>query len=240
MEKNTQPIKKQVKNTAGNILEVHSIFQTIQGEGPYAGSPSVFVRLAGCNLRCPYCDTEYTDGMKAMVYKDIYNQIAKMSPPNNLVVITGGEPFRQNLMPLINLLHDHNYTVQIETNGTLFFDFPLTNSQRMTMHTVTVVCSPKTGKINEGLAPFIDAYKYVVHKDSIDQHDGLPTLALAHSAKPRVARPHPLSVQPMIYVQPIDVQVPEENEEHLHAAMKSCLTFGYSLCIQIHKIINVE
>ena len=59
MQRNTQPAEKQVKSS-GLILAINSIFYTIQGEGPFAGSPAVFVRLAGCNLQCPMCDTEYT------------------------------------------------------------------------------------------------------------------------------------------------------------------------------------
>ena len=55
-EFNGQPIEK-VQRTFDGTLEVHSIFKTIQGEGPFCGTPAVFIRLAGCNLQCPWCDT---------------------------------------------------------------------------------------------------------------------------------------------------------------------------------------
>ena len=58
--KNQQLADKPVLNETGLSLQVNSIFYTIQGEGPFAGRPAIFIRLAGCNLQCPGCDTEYT------------------------------------------------------------------------------------------------------------------------------------------------------------------------------------
>ena len=55
---NSQPIEKRSRDA--DVLEVHSIFYTLQGEGPFCGSPAIFIRLAGCNLQCPGCDTDYT------------------------------------------------------------------------------------------------------------------------------------------------------------------------------------
>ena len=120
MRLNTQPIEKKVHREDG-IVEVHSIFYTIQGEGPFCGTPSVFVRLAGCNPQCPWCDTEYSSSRMEMTPFEVVVQ-AKVRfrlPKGGLVVITGGEPFRQNLSYLLRALTEHGYYVQIETNGTL-------------------------------------------------------------------------------------------------------------------------
>lgn len=240
MKTNIQPIEKQIKSD-GLTLDVHSIFQTIQGEGPFAGTPCLFIRLAGCNLQCPFCDTEYTGPRSPANIELLVQQARMLSTPSLLVVITGGEPFRQNILPLITLLFEEGFSVQIETNGTLFLQKEkLLHTDRYILHATTIVCSPKTGKINKDLAPFIDAYKYVVESELINWDDGLPILALGHSAKPQVARPHPSSKGTIVYVQPVDVQDPILNKMHLEAAKKSCIKFGHTLCVQIHKIIEVE
>ncbi len=237
---NHQPKSKQTPlNTS--IIDLHSIFYTIQGEGPYAGNPAIFVRLAGCNLRCPFCDTEYTSGaiqVKAAYIVKKAIELCRQSKDYStmreaqLVVITGGEPLRQRLGELIDRLVDFGFRVQIETNGTLYD--PGINYKQ-----VTVVCSPKTGSINKELLPHIDALKYVVHRDCIDPRDGLPVEALGHPNNGFVAKP-PADFDKPIYLQPIDVGNRTQNKLHLNAAINSCMKYGYILCIQIHKLIDME
>ncbi len=218
---------------ASGLLSVHRIFDTIQGEGPFVGRPAVFVRLAGCNLQCPMCDTDYTSDARLLTVEGVLNEIADANSRKGLVVITGGEPFRQNLKPLVFKLLLGGWQVQIETNGTLFVDLPFDH--------LTVVCSPKAGKISAELAPHIRAFKYVLHADSICEDDGLPRRALGHpsGASNKVARP-PHGFTGPIYVQPVDVGDPIENARHLQAAIGSAKWFDYTLCVQVHKIINVE
>ena len=159
-------------------------------------------------------------------------EVQKVAGPSRLVVFSGGEPLRQNITPAVKLLLARGYRVQIETNGSLFIpDLPYDE--------VTVVCSPKTGKLNNDLIPHVSALKYVLHADSIDPEDGLPRKALGHSAAPRVARP-PAGFLGPVYVQPLDANDPVENNRHLDAAIRSCLKFGYTLGLQTHKIINLE
>lgn len=233
MQMNTQSKSKSNYISRG-ILELHHIFLTMQGEGPFAGTPTVFVRLFGCNLQCPFCDTDYTSECHKVGPQFILDEISQMADPNTefLVVISGGEPFRQNLTPLVNLLLENGYQVQIETNGTLFLD-------DLPYDKITVVCSPKTSNINKKLAKHIDALKYVVHADMIDAVDGLPAKALGHEAHPVTAKP-PEDFSGTVYVQPIDVDDDFENKRHLDAAIRSCMTYGYRLCLQLHKIINME
>lgn len=228
---NNQPPEKQHHRLDG-VLQVHSIFATIQGEGPFAGQPATFVRLTGCNLQCPLCDTEYTSQRHFMSPDSVLLEVESKTAPNKLVVISGGEPFRQNLTPLVEHLCSRGYRVQIETNGTL------APSPRLTLD-VTVVCSPKTGRVNPKLYPYIDAYKYVVRQGQINPADGLPELALDHPAEPQVARPH-TDFAGQIFVQPADEQDVDRNAVNLIEAMASALKHGYTLCLQQHKILHLE
>lgn len=228
---NTQEREKSIASSTGKELEIHSIFRTIQGEGPFTGFPAIFIRLAGCNLQCPGCDTEYTQGRQRMGLEDIYNRL--LSPEcagPRLVVITGGEPFRQNISVLANTLLKAGFRVQVETNGTLPPSKDLSDD-------VVIVCSPKTGSVNGKMFTRANCFKYVMHADSVDPVDGLPILALDHSASPKVARPRPGA---RVYLQPADVKNIAQNHHNLVAVRDSCIANGYILQVQLHKIIGVK
>jgi len=234
---NNQPIEKKVYRNGG-ALEVHSIFYTIQGEGPHTGKPAIFIRLAGCNLQCPGCDTDYTSTRRIMspiavrCEVDILKNDEWEVAPRPLVVITGGEPFRQDISVLCMLLLQGAYPVQVETNGTL--PPPPNLSPK-----VEIVCSPKAGRINEELQPRITALKYVVQADKIERKDGLPTRVLEHPAAPVVAKPWPGYTGP-IYIQPMDEGDIRTNRRNLQAAINSCMQHGHTLQLQIHKTIGLE
>lgn len=101
------------------------VFYSLQGEGTTAGSPAVFVRLAGCNLRCSWCDTKYSWGKGlAVSEQDVASRILQF--PVNRIVITGGEPLlqAQNVLALLNLLPSH-IAVELESNGTISPPRPL-------------------------------------------------------------------------------------------------------------------
>src|SRR5271163_4878736 len=109
---NLQLVEKvDIKDT----IEVVKIFKTIQGEGPFTGIPAVFIRFAGCSLQCPKCDTDYTTNRKTMTIDEIVKEVREYNAP--LVVITGGEPFRQNVRQLVNDLFLFYFKIQVETNG---------------------------------------------------------------------------------------------------------------------------
>ena len=212
---------------------MHHFFHSVQGEGIFAGVPAVFIRLAGCNLQCPFCDETYADRRTLMNPHEVLASVNDhASPSTKLVVISGGEPLRQNLEEVVALLQLDDYHVQIETNGTL-------SNPEYVMSSCTVICSPKTGKLNKRLAPHVDAFKYVVHADSVDKEDGLPIKALDHSNGSRVARP-PESFEGTVFVQPIDVHDDAENARHTQAAIDSCLNYGHTLCLQTHKLVGLE
>ncbi|MEN6439534.1 MAG: radical SAM protein [Syntrophobacter sp.] len=100
-------------------LKINEIFHSIQGESSYAGLPCVFVRLAGCNLRCSYCDTRYAyDTGADFDIPRIMEQVRSFGC--GLVEVTGGEPLIQEEAPvLIRSLLDEGYEVLLETNGSL-------------------------------------------------------------------------------------------------------------------------
>lgn len=95
------------------------IYKSVQGESSFAGLPCIFVRLAGCNLRCNWCDSEYTfTGGRKMSIEEVLAEIKKLAPVN-LVEITGGEPMLQEreVVPLMERLLTERYEVMIETSG---------------------------------------------------------------------------------------------------------------------------
>jgi len=101
-------------------MQITEIYKSLQGESTYAGLPCVFVRLTGCNLRCSWCDTEYSFyGGKKMTSEQVFEAIAALSPKGGLVEITGGEPMLQEreLLPLMHRLLDSGYRVLLETSG---------------------------------------------------------------------------------------------------------------------------
>jgi 7-carboxy-7-deazaguanine synthase len=230
---NTQAPEK-ARHRSDGALDVHHVFPTIQGEGPFVGHPATFVRLAGCNLQCPLCDTDYTSQRQQQTPIAILERVQELTAPNKLIVISGGEPFRQNLVPFIELVLRDGYTVQIETNGTL----PLCEDWEWDPGEVHIVCSPKAGKVHHSLHPYVSAFKYVLRAGQID-NDGLPTRALDHPCHPRVYRPFAAFDGP-VYVQPADEQDPTINARNLEATIQSAMKYGHTLCVQTHKILNLE
>jgi 7-carboxy-7-deazaguanine synthase len=101
-------------------MQITEIYKSLQGESTHAGLPCIFVRLTGCNLRCSWCDSEYTfQGGRKMTSQEIWDEIRRLSPDLGLVEITGGEPLLQEreLVPLLQRLLDAGYRVLLETSG---------------------------------------------------------------------------------------------------------------------------
>ncbi|HLH09883.1 MAG TPA: radical SAM protein [Terriglobales bacterium] len=101
------------------MLSIIEIYRSIQGESSFSGMPCTFVRLAGCNLRCSWCDSEYTfSGGKKMSPEEVAADVQRLSP-RGLVEITGGEPLLQEraLLPLVEYLLANGYQVLLETSG---------------------------------------------------------------------------------------------------------------------------
>ena len=206
----------------GSILQVKHIFPTLQGEGPFVGQPSVFVRLGGCNLACSFCDTDFED-YTPMALVDIIDTVRTLSEGvRNLVVITGGEPLRQNIAPLCEALLAEDFRVQIETNGTLFRPLP---------DAVSIVCSPKnTGggyhKVREDLLPRVAAFKFIISsQDSFYNH-------VADVGQGLYKTP--------VYVQPMDEYDAQRNAANVKLATALAMHHGYILSLQMHKLLGIE
>lgn len=214
----------------GKVLKVTNIFGTFQGEGPYTGYPAIFIRLSGCNLACSFCDTEFDDYRELEVDEiiriggekfDEFTEGKGIKKP--LIVITGGEPMRQNISLLCKRLLDLGYKVQIESNGTLMApDLP---------EGVQIVCSPKpsNGKyhmIRKDLLKHAVAIKFLV-SESIPDYSAVAEVGQREFNLP-------------VYVQPMDEYDHKKNSENLALAMKIAAKKGAILSLQTHKIIGIE
>ena len=223
-------------------INVHSVFPTIQGEGPFAGRPAIFVRLFGCNLQCPGCDTDYTS--KRMPYTtdqllDVCD--SHRTAPNPLIVLTGGEPFRQDIRELVLMLLRNGYAVQVESNGTVDMDlssiFEWTLKMDVPEDHFQLVISPKTAKVAESSKRFASAWKYILQAGEVDL-DGLPKRSL--EMKQRPARPPGAFSNSRVYVQPMDEKDRDKNQANTAAAVASCMKFGFRMSLQTHKILGLE
>jgi organic radical activating enzyme len=106
-------------------MVVNDTFWSVQGEGSRTGVPSIFLRLTGCTLQCPYCDTpDAWKGGKKMEIQEVVTKIKvlKKEYPRSQVVITGGEPLEQDLSELVDKLNQQKFYLAIETNGIYFQD----------------------------------------------------------------------------------------------------------------------
>ena len=206
----------------GTMLEVQNIFKTLQGEGLFVGTPSVFIRLGGCNLACKFCDTEFED-FKLINVDKILEKVINLS--NNLiklVVITGGEPFRQPIELICSRLIDLGFIVQIETNGTLY---------RLLPKEVYIICSPKAcsngySKIREDLLPRISAVKFLVSAN-IHQYNAIREIGQIKYKIP-------------VFIQPMDQYDELLNKRNIELAITLAFETGYRLSLQTHKFIGIE
>jgi 7-carboxy-7-deazaguanine synthase len=158
------------------------LYVSVQGESSFAGLPCIFVRLAGCNLRCSWCDSEYTfHGGEKFSLDQVEEKIAALAPVK-LVEFTGGEPMLQEreLLPMMDRLLDKGYTLMIETSG----ERPLARIPKAVHKIMDVKCpaSGESGRFHlENLEALTsrDEVKFVISdradyefaRDFIRQHD---------------------------------------------------------------------
>lgn len=205
-----------------HYLYISEIFgPTIQGEGATAGHPAIFIRLAGCNLRCDWCDSKYSwEKGEKMDVIDIYKQVRDIGGDCERIVITGGEPLLQQkpLEELCGLLG--KYSLELETNGSIKFDKEL----RHYFHEIN--CSPKlkssgndtelTKEIIDSFPDYATNWKFVIG----DETDAYDAYTLVKKFK--------LDEEGDVYFMPLNN---ENKEEVVRLAIK--YNFRYSPRLQI-------
>jgi len=221
-------------------LSINEVFETIQGEGIHTGVPSVFLRLQGCPVGCPWCDTKHTWTLddaflttadkvvtKSRESEAFFNadENAVLALFNELkytakhVVITGGEPCMYDLVPLTRFLHQHGYTTQIETSGTYEVrcdqETWVTVSPKVDMKAGMPVLTSALQRANEIKHP-------VAMQRHIDELDALLARLEANSLPP-------------VCLQPISQQ-----QRATDLVIKTCIERNWRLSLQTHKYIGIE
>lgn len=194
------------------MYKVNEIFYSLQGEGRWMGRPAVFVRMSGCNLKCPFCDTDFR-GYSEMSADDILSRCLEEGGECRFIVLTGGEPSLQVDEQLISILHQAGYYLSMETNGT---------------HAIPegidwVTCSPKVD-FTEGGEPIVkqvDELKLIFDGEhQISDHGIACTFR---------------------YLQPCDVGNDSRNYLILNECIKYIKAHPeWQLSVQMHKIVGIR
>lgn len=205
-------------------------FTSINGEGPLAGQLAVFIRFAGCNLNCSYCDTSWANESNVpytlMTTQDLYTYI--LSNGINNITLTGGEPLlQQNLNELLYKLSKHkNLNVEIETNGSIPLDKYLLFDNRP--HFTMDYKLPSSNMENEML---LDNFKYLSYSDSIKFVVG--SILDLQKAK-YIIDNYNLVNKTNVYFSPVFNKI---NLENIVDFMKVNNMNKVNLQVQLHKII---
>ena len=141
------------------MRKINEIFYSLQGEGFHTGTPAVFVRFSGCNLKCSFCDTRHEEGV-LMSDEEILTEVEKY--PAHMVILTGGEPSLWIDEDFIALLHRAGKYVCIETNGT----------RPLPAGIDWVTCSPKRG--GKLQLDSMDEVKVVYEGQDLTSYEQLP------------------------------------------------------------------
>lgn len=208
------------------MYRVNDIFYSIQGEGAWAGRPMVFLRLSGCNLNCPFCDTDHAS-FREMTAKEIVRAVREAEKPYtgtyscDTVCITGGEPLLQLDQKLIDALHGAGYRIHLETNGTLPLPSPVE----------WVTMSPKEGTQIRLEDP--DEIKVLFRKPANEREAKKQDKAL---------KKWPGDWEASWYsLQPIDEGDPAATAENTAAALDYVLRNpDWHLSLQLHKFLNIK
>jgi 7-carboxy-7-deazaguanine synthase len=221
-----------------DILLINEIYQTVQGEAKFTGTPAVFLRLQGCPVGCAWCDTKHTWEIKQQNIIPINTMLSKKNDSHNYsemsvdevvksiqlfdafhVVVTGGEPCLYNLIPLTTKLIDNGYSVQIETSGT----------HEISVHSATwVTVSPKfnmTGRllVREDALRRADEIKMPVGK--LNDVDILEKYVIPFIDMTKVA----------IWLQPLS-----QSKKATALCIKIAIEKRFHVSIQTHKYIGIR
>ena len=203
-------------------MKVVEIFKSIDGEGIRVGYPVTFIRLAGCNLRCNYCDTKYSyedEKFTEMTPQEIYIQVYKLG--GKRITLTGGEPLiHKDVKVLVDLLIQKGYELNIETNGsvdiTLFLD-------KHTIITMDYKCASSDMEDKMLLANISKLRKQDVLKFVVSDDNDLDTVQRIYQ-----------NTKATVYISPVFGRIePKQIVEYmLEHNMENC-----RVQVQLHKII---
>lgn len=199
-------------------MRVNEIFYSLQGEGRYTGTPAVFVRLSGCNEKCPFCDTIHLS-YSEMTEEDIVEKVCEYGAHH--VVITGGEPTLQMTASFAEKLHEKGLYIQMETNGSVMLP------EGCNVDWVT--CSPKSlpvviQKVDEVkvLYPFVEGMDRFFS-------DVLPRLKSGAEGRLEMR------------LQPLDTGEETENRKIIKDTIEYILKHPeWSLSLQTHKMLKIQ
>lgn len=176
------------------MLQLSEIFYSVQGEGTFTGTPAVFVRLAGCNLSCRFCDTDYALRFFLRV-DDVVARVREIGGGCPMVVLTGGEPLAQSeSLELIEALQRDGRRVHVESNGTIATDLPaavwLTVSPKERLDAQMAARANEAKLIVDGRVPleWVESFPAGVPLFLQPEGNKPPNVALAYEAVK--ARPH--------------------------------------------------
>ncbi|HEY8891077.1 MAG TPA: putative 7-carboxy-7-deazaguanine synthase QueE [Clostridium sp.] len=205
-------------------------FISVNGEGPLSGQLVVFIRFAGCNLNCSYCDTTWANKKDVcydlMTSVDIYNYIKSTDIKN--VTLTGGEPLLQEgIIELLEVLSiDKTIHIEIETNGSIPLEnfLSIENLPSFTMD-YKLPSSNMEDKMN------LNNYKYLSYKDTVKFVAG----SINDLQKTKfIIDKYDLAVRTNVYISPVFGQIELED---IVEFMKCNKMNGVNLQMQLHKII---
>lgn len=248
------PTLKHEHDADGYTLRVQEVFSTIQGEGPLAGTPATFVRLYGCHLKCYFCDTDFMSNDTVWGTRALVDHVHSLK--NTLVVLTGGEPLRQNIVPLLDALMASGHRVQVETAGSMPFPGGRFALRRLVegWGMLSIVVSPKgptaRPEFDDPWTRHVVSWKYVLHHADATDDAGIPIADyqtkvkaeggyLHDTRRPRtLARPQHINPSD-IYIQPMDMGDVEASSKNLAHAVALCRRHGYRLSLQQHKLLGL-
>ena len=203
---------------------INNIFYSLQGEGYNTGRAAVFVRFAGCNLRCSFCDTEF-DSYREMSAEEILSKISSLHHPHSsihpLIVLTGGEPTLQVDEAFVDLLHQNGYEVAMESNGT--------RPAPKNLDWLTI--SPKDWWM-ENCGWWMENGSHANEIKIVFDEDTPARLSSFH---------YPQSTIHHLYLQPCDTGDPARNA----FILQQCINYikehpQWRLSLQTHKLIGIE
>ena len=221
------------------MYKINEIFETLQGEATYTGTPSIFIRLQGCPVGCSWCDTKHTWEINPQLKVELSDTVEKPSDSEvwanatlddilacfeqrgyqaRHIVITGGEPCLYDLNPLCNMLHEHGFSTQIETSGTFEIKVPaktwVTVSPKINMKGGYKMLSSAMQRANE-----------IKHPIAMERHvQELEALLTEFKVTDK-----------LIYLQPIS-----QKAKATKLAIEVCKQKNWRLSVQLHKYLGIN